>query len=312
MSKFCQYHEGELAVQERAGEIAIAQRNGGVIADRIMGGAIPFLAQQRFVAVGAADAEGRMWATMLFGTAGFISTVDGSAVEIRRALAHDVSLSAISDLREGAQLGLLAINLGTRQRLRVNGTIERATDAELVVAVSEAYPNCPKYIQRRQVADIDESLLPDPAQRDDQIDAARAGILDRADTLFVATRHEQRGADASHRGGRPGFIQRVDDLTLRIPDYQGNSMFNTFGNLLLDDRAGITVPDFGGGRLLQMTGRAEVLFDQPEDPRFPTGGTGRYWEFRVEESKISAMPRDRAWEMLDYSPFCPTAEPARG
>lgn len=81
----------------------------------------------------------------------------------------------------------------------------------------------------------------DPRARTDDVDSKASGsVLDevrarrveRADTLFVTSRHPVRGADVSHRGGAPGFVLVVDAKRLRIPDYRGNSMFNTFGNFM--------------------------------------------------------------------------------
>jgi hypothetical protein len=56
-------------------------------------------------------------------------------------------------------------------------------------------------------------------------------MLENADMLFLATGNAQRGNDASHRGGSPGFIEVVNKNTLRIPDYPGNGLFNSLGNV---------------------------------------------------------------------------------
>ncbi len=126
----------------------------------------------------------------------------------------------------------------------------------------------------------------------------------RADTMFVASIHAEYGADASHRGGSPGFIQLAGAGSLRIPDYPGNSLFNTFGNLTVDPRVGLCLPDFDGQRMLQLSGRARVLFGQ-DDPGDLTGGTGRFWEIDVERWLLRRMPRRLEWEYLDASPFNP-------
>jgi hypothetical protein len=49
---------------------------------------------------------------------------------------------------------------------------------------------------------------------------------------------EKRTVDVAHRGGKPGFVRVGDDDTLTIPDFVGNFLFNTLGNLLLNPRAG--------------------------------------------------------------------------
>lgn len=129
--------------------------------------------------------------------------------------------------------------------------------------------------------------------------------MTRADVLFVATAHPTRGADSSHRGGAPGFIEVLDDRTLRIPDYSGNSMFNTLGNLRVNARAGIIVPDSERGRTLQLTGTAETLWNQ-DDPADRTGGTHRFLAFRITHWLELPLPPGVKTEFLDYSPYNPT------
>ena len=58
-----------------------------------------------------------------------------------------------------------------------------------------------------------------------------------ADTFFIASAAPGGGADASHRGGNPGFVRVRDAATLEWPDYSGNTMFNTLGNITADTPA---------------------------------------------------------------------------
>ena len=92
--------------------------------------------------------------------------------------------------------------------------------------------------------------------------------------FFFTSVHPERGVDASHRGGQAGFVNIVDDRTLRIPDYLGNSMFNTLGNFTANPRAGLIFPDFESGRTLQLIGRPEILYDVddlPDETGAPNG-----------------------------------------
>jgi ferredoxin-NADP reductase len=130
------------------------------------------------------------------------------------------------------------------------------------------------------------------------------GWIARADTLFVASAHPEQGADASHRGGRPGFVQFLDSQTLRIPDYAGNNMFNSLGNFESFPHAGLAFVDFEQGRLLQLTGRPVIHWDIA-DPDGRTGGSGRFWDFEVEAWRESALALRLEWEFLDYSPLLP-------
>jgi len=75
-------------------------------------------------------------------------------------------------------------------------------------------------------------------------------------------------------------------------------------NLTVDPRVGLCIPDFDGQRLLQLCGRARILFDQ-HDAGGLSAGTGRFWEIDVERWLLRRMPRRLDWEYLDASPFNP-------
>ena len=149
------FHEGELKVQRLVREESMAERNGSLIADRIMGGALPFLAQQSMVVFGSRDGQGRLWASMLFGSRGFMKSADGRSVDF------DLSLVAVQqhdpfwqNIEANPTVGMLAIELGSRRRIRINGDISRPTENTLQLGVREAFANCPKYITRRMVKTV--------------------------------------------------------------------------------------------------------------------------------------------------------------
>lgn len=302
------YHDGERAVQHNAGEVGIADRNGVVIADTILGGARPFIGKQSMVVLASVDPEGAPWSTVLFGQPGFAHADSAAQLTVDLPAARRDSLDPFwRNVAANPAVGSLFIELGSRRRYRINGALERLDDGGFDLAVREAYPNCPKYIQRRQLRRIDGESAPALLGEGRALDEAARAIVRRADTIFVASNHQERGADASHRGGSPGFVQVVDDTLLRIPDYAGNSLFNTFGNLTVDPRVGLCIPDFDGQRLLQLSGRACILHGQ-DDPHGLTGGTGRFWEIAIERWLLRRAPQRLDWEYLDASPFNPAVE----
>ena len=122
--------------------------------------------------------------------------------------------------------------------------------------------------------------------------------------MFVGSQHPERGADASHRGGEPGFVQVLDEQTLRIPDYAGNGMYQTLGNLHSTGRAGLLFLDFEGRRMLHVTGTTRLHFDTNET-RIATGGTGRSWDLRVTRWVEGALPATIDAEFLERSRFIP-------
>ena len=308
------YHEGELRIQRLAGELQQAQGSGRVIANTIIPGALQFIAQQPMAVLGSVDDDQNVWASLLFGRPGFMTVPDEKTVEF------DLSQAGINphdpfwtNIEQNPRVGSLLIELVTRRRLRINGEASRpsADRLQLHLAVAESYPNCPKYIQRRQLT---IQALDGPNTNSMRHDGEALGddqqtLIAAADTCFVASAHPQRGVDASHRGGPPGFVSVLDDRTLRVPDYVGNSMFNTLGNFSANPRAGLVFLDFDHSRTLQLIGRPEVLWNQ-DDSDSETGGTRRFWLLQVERWREMGLPATVRWEFLDYSPFNP--QPPKG
>jgi predicted pyridoxine 5'-phosphate oxidase superfamily flavin-nucleotide-binding protein len=299
------FHDGEIAVQERTGERDTALRHGAGIGSRIVPGALPFLAQQRVIAVSIAGDDRNLWTSVWTGTPGFVHSEDGQRVEISTTMAATSQEDpARRRALAGREIGMLAIDFESRRRLRINGTIESASN-DIVVLVRESVGNCPKYIQRRQPHDIPATISsPSYAERGHSLNGDARELVERADTAFVGSLHPQRGVDTSHRGGSPGFIEIVDASTLRIPDYRGNSLFMTLGNFAIDPRASLALVDFERGRLLCLSGSAQLEFDA-DDPRQLTGGTQRFWRFAIDEWVHFDLPRDVSWELLEASPFNP-------
>jgi len=219
--------------------------------------------------LGAVDGHGHPWATLLAGPPGFVTTPDAATLRFAASVPEWDPLAGV--LEAGVPVGLLGIELATRRRNRANGVVRAHGAGQLVVDVRQSFGNCPKYIVEREprwrgpveavAVERFGSLLP-PAARE-QVRAA--------DTFFIATASppgvQDGGADVSHRGGAAGFVQ-VDEQDgrsmLQVPDYVGNSFFNTFGNIALNPRAGLLFADFVAGDLLLLTGHAEVLWEGQE------------------------------------------------
>ena len=217
------------------------------------------------------------------------------------------------NIRKHPDVGMLVIELASRRRLRINGTIRRESEGSLRLHVKESYPNCPKYIQRRQITtSLDRFDMPALGSAGGEVlDQSQRAIITKADTFFVASVHPERGVDASHRGGNAGFVKIVDDRILRIPDYQGNCMFNTLGNFLVTPRAGLIFLDFDSSRTLQLIGRPMTQFDVDGWAK-ETGGTNRFWEFQIDRwLEIDHLP-ELNWSFLDYSPHNPSVNDSVG
>jgi len=304
------FHAGEIAVQLRAGERAIAARRSSMLADRLSDGMRAFLPHADTAAVGDLDADGALWASLWCGTPGFLrSDPTGERLTLLAALSPGVAVDPVRRaVCEDAPIGMLVIDFMTRRRLRINGLVRRVDGSGFDLDVREAFGNCNKYIQRRQRTDhapaesVNAPLA--NAARGRTLDEERRAFIAGIDTAFIASLHPERGIDVSHRGGQQGFVRVVGARELRIPDYPGNSMFQTLGNFDVDARAGLALIDFDRGRTLSLTGRAASAFGT-EDLQHPTGATGRYWTFTIDEWMEIPLPSMMTWTLLERSPFNP-------
>lgn len=268
------FHDGELAVQDRAGVLAQAARLGGAMLDTpdMNDGMSAFLAARDFAVLTARDKDGRLWTSPLFSTPGFLQARDR---ELRvRALPSPGD--PLGGLVADQPVGMLAIEFSTRRRVRVNGILTHVGEAGVQISVDQAYGNCPKYIHPRRLEHVDNA--PQPVEHSSTLSAEHQRLIANADTFFLGTIHPTRGADASHRGGPPGFVH-VDGDRLWWPDYPGNNMFNSFGNLAVDPTAALLFIDFDTGATLHVSGKAAVEWVTPSDI---DGGTGRRVNLTVE------------------------------
>jgi predicted pyridoxine 5'-phosphate oxidase superfamily flavin-nucleotide-binding protein len=271
------FHEGELVVQRRAGVAGPAARLGATMlaVPDLSGGAGTFLADRDFAVITARDDGHRLWTSPLLARPGFLDAHD------RQLTVHAAPDNGdpLDGLVAGQPVGLIAIEFATRRRLRVNGTLTDAGPDGLQITVDQAFGNCPKYIQQRHLVHTarGESAT---VLRADELSAEDVALITHADTFFLGTVHPTRGADASHRGGPPGFV-RAEGGQLWWPDYPGNNMFNSFGNLEVDNTAALLFVDFDTGASLQLSGTAAVEWITPGG-RGDDGGTGRRVRFAVE------------------------------
>ncbi len=211
-----------------------------------------------------------------------------------------------SNIAHDNQIGSLFIELTSRKRLRVNGSV-RVDNSTIEFNVEHAYPNCPKYIQRRVIS-MPEYFEKTQSKSTEGIELNEDIInwIKGADTFFVASAGLDGRLDASHRGGNPGFVEITENGLIKIPDYPGNSLFNTLGNIQQNPRAGLLFIDFEKRQTLQLTGSTSLLFDQtsPIDLAM-TRGTGRFWLFQHARWIHTIEHHRVGWNFLDYSPFNP-------
>jgi uncharacterized protein len=306
------FHAGEQALQARAGvRERMAQAGPRVIRDHMPEPHRELFGKLPFVLIGSVDDSGQPQASLLAGVPGFMRTPDAQTLTIH---ARPDAADPLHDaLRVGATLGALGIEPHTRRRNRMNGVVEAVHAWGFSVHVQQSFGNCPKYIQARQASWLGRDDAPVSATHSAQLDAHMAAIVRHADTFFIATSVPQRelgasaahGVDVSHRGGKPGFVRvergadGVDTLT--VPDFAGNNLFNTLGNLRANPRAGLLFVDFQRGDRLHLAVSAQIEWEGAELAAFP--GALRLLRLRVREALHLSGAPSLAWSGAELSPF---------
>jgi predicted pyridoxine 5'-phosphate oxidase superfamily flavin-nucleotide-binding protein len=292
-----------MAAQERSGGRLKAEAVGRTVQDGMAPAAREFLQQLPFVVVGAEAQQGEIWTTYLVGEPGFARADGDRTVIIEGGILPGDPLA--ETLRKvGGAIGMIGIEPSSRRRIRINGQIVAVDGDALTISTDEVYANCPKYIQGRNFAPSD-TREPGEVQRSRQLDDCQRGWIESSDTLFIATVHAEQGADCSHRGGMPGFVRVHDKHRLSFPDYAGNFMFQTLGNLEVDSRAGLVFADHESGTLVHLTGNARV--DWTDERRAEFEGAQRVVDFEVKSviERPGILPLTDAF--VDYSRFNPGA-----
>jgi uncharacterized protein len=251
------FHNGERYVQHHLDQADRAEHVGQSISNSIPRVAAAFLADQPMIVVGATDGAGRMWASQITGPPGFVTATGEHTVEIDARPVSGDPLAEVLD--RPAKVGMIALQPGTRRRMRVNGCAE-PTATGLRVTADQVYANCPKYIAKRELGGTGPGA-PGAPKRGTELDPAQRARVAEADTFFVASADTDGNVDASHRGGNPSFLRVLSPTELRWPDYAGNSMFMTLGNLWVNPSAGLLIPDWETGTSLQLSGTARLDWD---------------------------------------------------
>ena len=284
------FHDGEKAVQILAGVREEAEKRGQrMLTPDLNPPQRAFFRQLPFAITGQVDESGQPWAGLLTGEPGFIATAENTN-QFAISWSRGRNVMGIK-VRPGQSLAMLGIELATRRRNRLNGTVFAADDSRWRVLIDQGYGNCPKYINER----------PWPAERfagpytlEEQSglgEAARALTL-TADTFFIATssgpanadqqtQSSAWGTDVSHRGGQPGFVQ-LQGERLVFEDYPGNNMFNTLGNIARYPRCGLLLLDFDSGDMVQLAADAELVQSGEARSVYLTVTSTRYWRRATE------------------------------
>ncbi|MFF2154042.1 pyridoxamine 5'-phosphate oxidase family protein [Paenibacillus chitinolyticus] len=292
------FHQGERIVQNRVGARAAADRVGRMIQPFIPTGFEHFLQQQSIVVLASTDAAGAVWASLITGDPGMIRVKNPKTIEIRTLFTPQDP--CIRNIQYNENVGLIIIDFEHQIRIRVNGTAKFIHDDTLRVEVEQVYGNCPKHIQKRSLTQLDCNFeLIQTSVESGELTSEHKRWIENADTFFIASSGPEGKADASHRGGNPGFVKTLGHGALVFPDYSGNMLFNTLGNIEVNPHTGILFLDFESGQTLQLTGRSKIVWEICEKERLVFPGAQRLIEFQIDRVIQTEHVIPFKWDLLE-------------
>ncbi|RAL62679.1 hypothetical protein DID88_004522 [Monilinia fructigena] len=241
------------------------------------------LTRSPLLALGTLDSSGRPWTTLWGGEPGFAWPVAQSVIAVKATI--DLEYDPVSEVllgkdangqvkREespGRMIGGLAIDLESRKRVKLYGRMaagalketagNAVAEASLLVKIEQSLGNCPKYLNKKHII----PRLPKPTLASTKIPLPKEAtdLITRSDLFFISSSNHDSDMDTNHRGGPQGFVRILSNdangLTIVYPEYSGNRLYQTLGNLTTTPQAGLVFPDFNTGDVVYLTGRTEIL-----------------------------------------------------
>jgi predicted pyridoxine 5'-phosphate oxidase superfamily flavin-nucleotide-binding protein len=150
----------------------------------------------------------------------------------------------------------------------------------------------------RRLADrLDEVLVGDSLSPSD------AAFVTATDHFFLATVDRDGMPTVSYKGGAPGCIRVVDDRTLAFPNYNGNGMYLSMGNVLDNGKVGMLFINWSKGHRFRVHGTASIDYDDELLPQYPEA------QFIVRVTTTAVFPNCPRYihrmEPKQASPFVP-------
>jgi NAD(P)H-flavin reductase len=191
---------------------------------------------------------------------------------------------------KGRLIGGLAIDLMRRMRMKLCGTLiagalakadildEEGIDIseeggengdqdvgegeiQLVQKIEQSLGNCPKYLNKKHISPA--RPRPKLVSQEAKLPVEAIKLINKADLFFISSSREEYDMDTNHRGGPAGFVRVIsndsDGAEIVYPEYSGNRLYQSLGNLMVTPLAGLAFPDFDSGDILYITGHTEIL-----------------------------------------------------
>lgn len=295
------------------------------------------VAASPLVAFGALDGEGKPWTTVWGGEVGFATPLEHGVLAVQSVAdaRYDPVAQSLFGTRTdgklddepyhitreelegggGRVMAGLSIGLATRDRVKLGGRLvagkvdlngeEDVARVQMAMLVEESLGNCPKYLNKKNI----RPHVPSPLLASDKLPlpSEALSLLDKADLFFLSST-DGRTMDTNHRGGPPGLMRVISNdaengLQLIYPEYSGNRLYQTLGNMHVRPIVGICVPDFETSDVLYLTGETKILVGSDASRLLPH--TKLAVKIHVTAARFVRDGLPFRGEVVDYSPYNP-------
>jgi hypothetical protein len=140
----------------------------------------------------------------------------------------------------------------------------------------------------------------------DWIDDDDRDFIEGCDMLFIATADAEGRPQSSYKGGDTGFVRVVDEHTVVFPNYDGNGMFLSAGNALVNPHVGLLFINFEERKRLRLNGLAEHVTEGPLLAAWPEAQF--LWRVRAREVFPNCPRYIHHYRLVEHSRFVPRAE----
>lgn len=302
------------------------------------------VAASPLVAFGTLDDEGRPWTSVWGGEVGFTTPLEHGVLAVQSAAdaRYDPVAKSLFGTRTdgklsdepyhitreelerggGRVMAGLSIDLATRDRVKLGGRLvaakvdltgeEDVAMVQMAMLVEESLGNCPKYLNKKTI----HPHLPSPRLVSDMLPlpSEALSLLEKADLFFLSST-DGCTMDTNHRGGPPGFVRVISNdiengTQLIYPEYSGNRLYQTLGNLHVRPIVGICVPDFETSDVLYLTGETKILMGSDASRLLPH--TKLAVKIHVTAARLVRDGLPFRGAVVDYSPYNPPVRRVAG
>ncbi|KAK5113385.1 hypothetical protein LTR62_003485 [Meristemomyces frigidus] len=327
------WHEGEQIMHEAMGTSEFSNPTIPAVSPQLTS----HLKVAPTIAIGTLDKQGRPWTTLWGGEKGFGQVLTDGIVAMKTAVTgkHDpviellVGNKATGEIKleegKGRMVSGLTIDLMTRKRVKmfgrmiagtlteredeITGNQDAVVEIQLVMTIEQSLANCPKYLNGRRITPTfarPRLIYDAPELRQDAKD-----LLNKADMFFMTTVSQNEDMDTNHRGGPAGFVRVFSDGTgkepaaIYWPEYSGNKLYQSLGNMTVNPVCGICIPDFDTGNMLYLTGTTKISMKEDASAILPK--TNLCVKVTITSARFvtAALPFRGNLEATDPSPYNP-------